>query len=706
MTIASLLNIGSRALNALQSTIAATSNNVANVETPGYSRRYVRLEDAYSHMGRPGAEGQGVNAVEVLRYFDAFVEKAFLNKSSTAYRWARQHSELSTLESFFNESNRAGISSSIKDFFNKSWMDVSKTPDLLAARQSLLSQADSLTSLLRNTRQSLAATQQAMDEAISTNVDRANELIDVIASLNKSIAMNTIPGVSNPNDLLDKRDLAVRELSQYVDVDVRNRDGKDFTVTTKTGLPLVQGSQKFSLQILPPRAEADKATGSAYTGDITFEGSDSHEYTVEIVRGGNVPSTPPPSFRVSPDGGKTWLRDDNGQEIHYQLTDTDNNGEVDPVQVKNLKISFSETNNFNALDRFTIMPKTGLYWIEPTRGPLNITPQAYMDGTENAGRLAGGSLAALFAVRDEKCGRYLDELNALSESLIWEVNRLHSTGAGLKHMTRANGTGRAFSTTAPLGAPQSGLPFFDRLTGGNVQFALYRDGDRHVVTKALDFDPDPAKTGNFDPAKHSLDDVAAAINRTFPNQLTAAVLDGKLIIESDPAAAPPVSFSVAADTAGLMAALGVNTFFQGSGAADIQVNGEISKDLNRICAGAVNGADALNPGDNKIAKLISALANIPVRISTAWRTADNQSLHGYYSKLTSVVGGDASNARKNAEIELALAKTLNAKQDALAGVNMNEEMANLIKSQHSFTAASKLITTSDQMFQTILGMKQ
>ena len=67
--------------------------------------------------------------------------------------------------------------------------------------------------------------------------------------------------------------------------------------------------------------------------------------------------------------------DDNGQELRYEITDNDGDGKVDPVKVKNLTISFTDTQNFHTGDNFDIVPKRALYWIEPTRGPENVTPQ-------------------------------------------------------------------------------------------------------------------------------------------------------------------------------------------------------------------------------------------------------------------------------------------------------------------------------------------
>ncbi len=710
MSINGLFNIGQSALNAQQSTIATTGNNIANVNTPGYSRQYVQLEDAFALTGKPGSQGMGVDAVQVLRRFDEFIEVSFLDKSAQSSRWEQQSTTMTSVESIFNEANRVGISDSMTEFF-KAWQDLALRPDDPATRQSLLSNADNLALLMRQSIEDLNQIRNQMDLSIQVDVDRVNELIDVIADLNQQITQNTIPGVSNPNDLLDKRDVAIRELATIVDIDVQYHDGYNTTISLSNGLPLVQGHETFALEILGPQAESNKTPDSAYTGSITFDGSDSHEYTVEMLSGGNagaIGDPANPTFRVSLDGGKTWLRNTDGTETVYEVTDDDGDGEVDPILVHNIKIAFDETDNFTTGDKFNIMPKSGLYFIEPTRGPYNITPQTYFDGTENQARLSGGTLTAFFTVRDEHIGRYEDELDAVAEALIWEVNRLHSQGGSIEHMSYYTGTERVGSTDIALGTPQSGLHFADKLTEGSINFHFYdKENGSYYTGGPVDFDPATDGIQNFDPATHNLEDVAAAINGAYGGILSANILDNTLTLEMND---PNLEFAMGTDSSGLMAALGLNSFFQGNSALNIAVDTDVHSNLNRINAGYVDGSNEVNPGDNANASSLAAgigdLMSDKVQISTVWRTTGDQSISEYYSTFVSKVGADTRTAHTNAEYNTALANDLDAQQQAVSGVNLDEEMANLIKFQHAYTAAAKLITTADQMLQTLLGLKQ
>ena len=757
-----LMEIGKSALFASQAAIQTTGNNIANVNTPGYTRQYVRLEALDGLDYRPGRMGQGVIAAEVLRYFDAFLEKSYVDKHSTYARWDKDYALMRSVENIFNEANRVGISSQMSAFFS-AWQDLSLRPQDMATREALLSQADSLAGLIRSTEQSIRFIQDEMDTAIRVDVDRANELIRSIYNLSVQIKSHTQKGVNNPNELMDKRDQLTRELSEIIDVTVYDRNG-EYYLRTKSGLPLVDDvTGYFALEVQGPKAEThlaqlagNPAQLSEYTGKVNFSGTDAYEYTLEIVNGGDAGGTPPPSFRVSLDGGKTWLKDDDGKDLLYTIPANDPRtpNETMAIQVKNLKISFEDltggNTRFNIGDRFVITPKSGVYFVAPTKGsteglpkwenapytgPLNITPQAYFDGTENGLRITGGSLAAYFNIRDNICGGYLDRLDAVTHSMIWEVNNLHSQGTGLEKLSFLLADNAVAATNVPLGLAHSGLDFYDRLTEGNLTFHIFdkSTGDYVGGGNPLLFpnpdDPgypgsfDPTVPGtyttSFDPTRHTLEDVAAALNAytvtdTQGQTVTdssgntlypfkAEIISGKLQITVN---AQGYTFATGSDSTGLLATLGLNTFFSGSNAGNVAVSADLRNDPKRVAAGKVDGGFEANVGDNDTAKAIAALMTKKVYISTMWQKTTNQSLNEYYNSLVAKVGADTRTSKSNAAYSKALNDDLETRQSAVSGVNLDEEMANLIKFQHSYTAAAKLITTADQMMQTVLGLKQ
>lgn len=706
-----LFNIGQSGLNAAQAWISVTGNNLANAETEGYSRQYVDQKDAGGLTYRPGAQPLGVNAQQIMRFFDAFLERSYVSQSTNSSRWNEQDTIMATVENLFNESNRSGLSSALNNFLN-AWQDLALRPDDTSVRTSLVSYADNLSDMFTNTAGTLREIQNEMDVNIAQAVKRVNEIAEAIADLNGQITQSTIDGISNPNALLDKRDQLVRELSTYVDVETIDHGKGDFRVQLKTGQPLVDKLETNKLEVRGPMNENRLISGSSYEGKVEYQGTDDFEYTLEIIadpKSGQVGD--PPQFRVSLDNGKTWLKDTNGKDLLFDVTD-------DPVKVKELTISFTKTDGFSVGDKFDITPKSGLYWIEPTRGPQNITPQMSMNGQENPDRVTGGKLASYYFVRDDNIGRYMDELDAVANSIIWEVNRLHSQGSGLTKLVSSEGQQVVANTKVPLNTAQAQLPFGSRLQAGNVNFHFYdskvTDGTNYTGSAILDFTGipnDEATNPNFDPSVHSLNDVVKALNKLTIkdangndiNPLKATIQAGTLQISSN---VEGMEFALGEDTSGLMAALGINSFFSGSTAADLAVASAVHANTNLIAAGSVNGQFEVNPGDNLIATAIGELVKKDVTITTFWKTVDNQTLGEYYAGLVSTVGADRRLSKTNAEYNNALTTDLFDRVNAVSGVNMDEEMSNLIKFQHSYTAAAKLITTADQMLQTLLGMKQ
>ncbi|GAB6176451.1 flagellar hook-associated protein FlgK [Desulfobaculum senezii] len=698
----SILDIGKLGLFASQSAIEVTGNNISNVNTPGYSRQRVNLEEAISIDYRPGQMGTGVRATEVVRYFDEFVEQQFTVKVADRSRWDALWQNLRSVDGLFNESSTRGISSSMDQFFND-WQDLSAPGSAQAKREALLGNTRTLLSAIHTAQSDMERMQQQMNGFIEQEVEDINNLIHDIAAVNAEIAIHHDPGKNNANSLLDQRTQLVRDLANRMDIDYIDNGGGNFTVLTKAGHTLVDGNQTYEITMENAKTVANLTPGSGFDGEIYFEGSDDFEYTVEVLTDGDVSSgAGAATFRVSLDGGRTWMTDEDGNEKHFSARP-----EGGKVSVGDLNIWFGEKSDagtapgtdLSAGDSFTIVPKAGLYWYKNTSTAMNITPQSYSNGADDKRRLTGGSLTGYFHFRDQHVGKYKDRLDALAKSLAWEVNRLHSQGVGEQKFTDVTGTYTVNSSSVALGSNSSGLAFGDKLQKGNVEMFVYDSTDGSVISSgALDF----GGGASFDPAVHTLDDVATAINNTFGANVTASVSNGQLRIQSDD---PDVEFAFGSDSSGLLAGLGINTYFQGSSASDLELNAAIVKDPELLAMGHVNGAGEANLGDRVTATNIAKLKDKDVGISTSREGRTEQTLNEYYNNIVGTVGADTSAAEYNYKFNNTLAQNLEDRQEEVSGVNLDEEMGNLIKFQHSYTAAAKLITTADQMLQTVLALK-
>lgn len=708
----SVLSMGVGALFASSANIQVTGNNISNVNTSGYSRQSVILNEKYSINYYPGQIGQGVQAEQVIRNFDSFIEANYLNKLSTAARWQTMYSELRYVDNLFNEQLTSGLGSSINKFFD-SWNTLSQGADTLSSREALLSQAKTLTTKMAEMDSTLRALQDQINVQIKQDVATANTLMQEIAQLNKEIAANYQAGRNNPNELMDKRDAKVRELATIIDVDVEDRGPGHYVVNMKNGTTLVQDSVAFKLEVKGANAENNLTSSSPYKvknsagnwNTVHFSGSDNYEYTVEMVTAGNVGGGA--QFKVSIDGGNSWLTNDDGSLQLFNAQEEDK-----AIRVGALDIWF-DSGELAVGDRFVITPKSDVYWISPTSGPLNISTQIFSDGKDNSLRITGGSLGGLLEFRDYKIGEYRDRLDALSKSLIWEVNRIHSQGAGLEPLSSMLGTYAVGNRNEPLGSPEARFTWSDRLQSGNMTFAIY-DAEGNSIFGYPGLETLSVAGGNFDPAVHSMNDVVNAINdpaNDCSRYIQASVVDGKLQISAKTyidgsGRTQHYSFSITDDTTGLAAAFGLNCFFTGDSAATFGLNQTLAANTNLINAGRVNIDGEIKPGDNQTAKEIAALASKAVNIATLWNKGGKQSIVDYYGGLVTKVGADTQSVSFTAATETAIAQDLYNRQEEISGVNLDEEMSNLIKFQASYKAAAKLITTADEMLQTILSLKQ
>ncbi|MDR3641467.1 MAG: flagellar hook-associated protein FlgK [Humidesulfovibrio sp.] len=698
--LTSILNTGKSALGVAQTAISVTSDNIANVDTTGYSRKTVNFAESYTVDTSGGSLGTGVWAESVQRSYDQYIENQYYDQATMRDRWNSLYTNLSNTESLFNESSGYGLSNTLQSFFSK-WSSLTSATSDASSRNSVLTSSQTLVSTLSQMQSDLTTQSQQTDSAIQQQVTEVNSILKQVAALNKQIS-STSAGTSN---LEDSRSALVRSLSSYMDINYITGSDNSITITTKAGQTLVSGADSFSISYDSPQATSALTGGSSFTGSVYFGGSDTQDYTLKVVKAGNVSSgASAAQFNVSVDGGKTWLTGSNGKPLVYSARTQDT-----ATNVGELSVWFGASSNSSAVpnsslsvgDKFTITPMRALYWNENTSTKENITPFTDTSGTQDTKRLTGGTLSALCSYKNDYLGNYQEQLNSLSSSLAWEVNRIHSQGTGLDKETSVSGTYSVKHDNMALGSNSCGLTYGSKLTSGSAFLYIYKNSTGLEITGgAIDFSSN-ASGLNFNPATNSLDDVAAAVNKTYGGYLNASIVNHKLTIT----AASGCSFNMGTDTSGLYAALGLNTYFTGSKASDLGINTAITTNLDNICAGHVDGAGVANSGDSTTAKAIAGLLNDKVSISTLRGGTVSQTISGYYSGLVSKVGSDTAQAKYKYQYTNTLATDLNDQQQSVSGVNLDEEMTNLIKYQHAYTAAAKLITTADSMFQTLLGLK-
>ncbi len=208
-----ILSVGTRALQANQIALQTAGNNIANVNTAGYSRQTVVMQTVEGQFTGGGYIGKGVDVQTIERNFSAFLTRQSALAGSTASADSARANKLAQLEGLF-AGGPTGLGAAVSDMLN-AFSDVANSPTGLTARTVALNRVDETAKRMRTISQSLDELQSGVTQELSQKAGAINSLAQNIASVNDQIAR--AQGSGQPaNDLLDRRDQLVRDLNQYV----------------------------------------------------------------------------------------------------------------------------------------------------------------------------------------------------------------------------------------------------------------------------------------------------------------------------------------------------------------------------------------------------------------------------------------------------------------------------------------------------------
>jgi len=333
---------------------------------------------------------------------------------------------------------------------------------------------------------------------------------------------------------------------------------------------------------------------------------------------------------------------------------------------------------------------------------LESSPSARIDITDS---IESGSLGGWLDIRDNIVPEIIANLDELASALVWEVNSIHSQGVGLEGFSSLSGTYSVSDPDEYLGTEASGLEYYDKIVDGTFTVWLY-DADGNAVGSAdITVDADNMSMNDL---IQDIDDLLIGAD----DALNASLSDGKLNIELE-GAYSGYTFAFSNDTSNVLAALGVNTFFQGSDSRSIAVNDGIINDKNNIAAAIIDSSGEFAEGDNTNALAITELQYQDVTVRQ-WTYGDegstsedisNNTLDEYLHMLISTIGTKSQSLQRTKEYKETIQTELTTARDNISAVSLDEEMTNLIKFQQAYTAAAKLITTADEMLDTLLSVR-
>jgi flagellar hook-associated protein 1 FlgK len=313
--------------------------------------------------------------------------------------------------------------------------------------------------------------------------------------------------------------------------------------------------------------------------------------------------------------------------------------------------------------------------------------------------ISGGKIGGWLDMRDEIIPQYNKDLEELAEALVWEINQIHTQGVGLQGLSSVTGTYEVGAGNEGVALGSSGLDYQDQIVddgSGTFEMWVYDANGAVVGGGPTTITINGATT---------LNSLAATITAVHAN-ITGTVSGGAIQI----GAASNYTFAFSNDSSYVLSALGINTFFSGNDANDISLNSILNSQKEFIAAGNVDATGAIAVGDNTTALAIAnqQYQDVTIKRWTYDKDGTNTSeditgtMESYLHSFVGSIGIKSQSIQREKQYNDVIVNELNQSRDSISAVSLDEEMTKLIQHQHAYTAAAKLISTADEMLQTLL----
>ena len=253
--MSALMSIGKTAMFASYAALQTTSNNIANANTPGYSRQTAQLADSQGQFTGSGFFGKGVDVTTIARSYDNYLSGQAVSTASTAAADSARLDKLTQLEGVFPIGSE-GVGAAAGSFLN-AFVDVSNNPGDSSARQVVLSQAQALSARFAAAGDRLSGLQAGVTQDVKTSVAGLNSLARQVANLNQQIA--ALKGAGQPpNQLLDQRDHLVGQIASTINVTSIRADDGSVGLFIGGGQNLVLGGNANTVKAVPDSFDPSK----------------------------------------------------------------------------------------------------------------------------------------------------------------------------------------------------------------------------------------------------------------------------------------------------------------------------------------------------------------------------------------------------------------------------------------------------------------
>ncbi len=243
--ITHILSIAKEALLAHQLSVQVTAHNIANVDTPGYTRQTLELSANQPSLSSAGVLGGGVRGDRISRNYDRFMTQRISQQTSLMSGLEAQKDGLRVVEAIFNETQGFGVNDVMAQFWD-SWQDLSNNPEILATRQTVVQMGQLISDQFQYMNSQVSTAKYDLGINLDAAIGDVNGLSSQIAALNVQI-INSEGQDRTANDLRDKRDELVKDLSGLMDVSYFENSTGAYSVLLGDGHPLVELNESWKV---------------------------------------------------------------------------------------------------------------------------------------------------------------------------------------------------------------------------------------------------------------------------------------------------------------------------------------------------------------------------------------------------------------------------------------------------------------------------
>jgi len=669
--MADLLSIGLSGLAASKTQLSITGHNITNVNTPGYSRQDATQATRSPQFSGAGYIGSGTTLVDVRRTYSEFLTSQLrsstsLNRDVEAYK-----SQIDQLDSLL-AGTTTGITPSLQKFFS-ALQTAAEDPANIPARQLVLAEAEGLARRFNTVYDRLSEQNNFTNKQMAAVTDQVNRLAGSIGSLNEAIAIAAANG-KQPNDLLDARDEAVRQLSGYIGVTVVPQDDSSFNVFIGSGQPLVVGSTVARLEVVPGQGDPNRH-------EVQFISGGSRQGITSQITGGEL-------------GGLIRYREEvldstmnSLGRLALAVSDQVNTQLGQGLDLKG-QVGSALFGNYNdpALARLRVNAFVGNSNAQPL---MNITDTSVLTTSDYLMEYDGSSY----------------KVRRLSDNQLMTVAE---NPVGTLSFTDKNGRDQGFQVVLGNPAPTAGDKFSLQPTrrGASDIKATLDQADQLAFAAPVRAQSTLQNSGTGAIGQPNLLSAPSPID---PAALAAAfegltlTYDGSGLTLPTPAPAGLV-LSPSTVTAGQTNTLNL-TLTTGTAPNEQQYSFEFTLS-GRPAAGDTFTFNYNQSGvsDNRNAlKLVDLQSKQTVGV-TAGIAGSGFSFTDGYGELVERVGTLTAQARMDSEATGAILKQATDNRDSLSAVNLDEEAANLIKFEQYYNASAQIIQVARSLFDTLISI--